>query len=50
MSRQLGNTPFTATEKKCIFFHEPKRKYHTCRKPIEKVRIDLGVFPNFTKE
>ena len=40
MSRQLGNTPFTATEKKRIFFHEPKRKYHTCRKPIEKARIE----------
>ena len=50
MSRQLGNTPFTATEKKRIFFNELKRKYHTCRKPIEKARIDLGVFPNFTKE
>ena len=47
MSRQLGNTPFTATEKKRIFFHEPKRKYHTCRKPIEKARIDLECFSQF---
>ena len=47
MSRQLGNTPFTATEKKLIFFHEPNPKSHTCRKPIVKARIDLECISQF---
>ena len=47
MADRFVQSPFSANEKRNIFFHENIWRCHTCRKPIVKARINTYDFSNF---
>ena len=50
MSRQLGNTPFNATEKNAYFSMNQSENTIHAESQLKKLELIWSVFPNFTKE